>query len=119
MTIQLPSGYVYCKSEMKMVSIVPKDGPRGSTFLGEAKESSLFLETWTPTKKPWDGRSWVEANLTLIGVRKDLADSRYQDGTCQRPNRHLWYCRGGGCVDTQDRGQKLDVRTTPGANSRI
>jgi len=118
MTIRLPQGYAYCSSEMKMVSIVPHDGPKGSLFLGEAKESSLFLETWTPTLSMFDGRSWVEANLTVIGVRQDLASTRYQNGTCQRPNRHLWYCRGGGCIDTQDRGQDVDVRTPPSANSR-
>jgi len=122
MSIGLPDGYSYCKARMETVSIVPNDGPRGSLFLARADSAGLSIETWTPVLPPLQGRSWVEANISVVGVRNDLAAARIADGTCRRGNeRHLVYCRGGGCENprvTEDNGQNVDVSSPPGARSR-
>jgi hypothetical protein len=115
----LPPGYAYCKTAMRMVSIVPKDGPRGSLFLGRADANGLYYETWTPVQGAGQGRSWVEATISLLGIRQDLASAAYQDGRCFKPVRVLWYCRGGGCTDSDDKGQSKDANPPPpGANSQ-
>ena len=119
MTIGLPQGYQYCKSQMRMVSIVPNDGPRGSTFLGRVDPTSVYVETWTPVQGIGAGRSWVEAEMTVLGVRSGIAEQSYRDGTCNRPgNRHIFYCRGSGCVSTNDDGQAVSASSPPGAGSR-
>jgi len=118
MSVKLPSGYTYCKSAMEMVSIVPKDGPRGSLFLGAVRTNGLYLHTWTPVQGIGQGRSWVEAKLTIVGVRDDLARDKVKKGTCQNSDsRNIFYCRGGGCVSTQDRGQNVPSSSPPGASS--
>ena len=116
-TATLPSGYAYCKATMKMTSIVPHDGPRGSLFMAMSKPNGLYYETWTPVLPITEGRSWVEAGVSIVGIRQDLAASAYANGTCFPPERALWYCRGGGCTDTEDRGQAKDTSSPPGANS--
>jgi len=113
----LPSGYAYCKATMRMVSIVPHDGPRGSTFLGQSRANGFYYETWTPVQGPGGGRSWVEAGISVLGIRQDLANSAYASGKCFSPQRVLWYCRGGGCTNTDDRGQSKDSSSPPGAMS--
>ena len=119
MTIGLPSGYSYCKSQMRMVSIVPRDGDRGSTFLGRADAKGMYAETWTPVQGIGQGRSWVEAEITLVGVLDSLASWSYSSGTCRKPeSRNLFYCRGGGCVNTNDDGQRVPSAARPPANGR-
>jgi hypothetical protein len=113
----LPSGYAYCKATMKMTSIVPYGGPRGSLFMAMSKPDGLYYETWTPRLPPTEGRSWVEAGVSIVGVRQDLAASARANGTCYGPERVLWYCRGGGCTDTEDRGQSKDSSSPPAAMS--
>lgn len=117
--IALPAGYSYCAASMQLVSIVPHDGDRGSTFLGRADADGLYTETWTPVLPPFEGRSWVEADLTVIGVRSDLAQLNYANGRCRPPGRAIFYCRGGGCEGgAVDKGQSVDTSSPPGAGSR-
>jgi hypothetical protein len=116
-TASLPAGYAYCKSSMRMVSIVPRDGDRGALFFGQSKAEALYYETWTPTRGPFNGRSWVEAGISILGIRQSMASAAYADGSCYRPDRVLWYCRGGGCADTEDRGQAKEAASPPGAGS--
>lgn len=120
MRLSPPPGYSYCRASMKLTSIVPHDGDRGSTFLGRADDESLYSETWTPVQGPFDGRSWVEGDLTLIGVKNEYAEQEYQSGRCARPGSRVWfYCRGGGCEGgAEDRGQAVDASSPPGAGGR-
>jgi hypothetical protein len=120
LTMSSPSGYKYCRSSMSLTSIVPNDGPRGSTFLGRADDESMYIETWTPVLPPGQGRSWVEGNVTLISVKSESAEAEYQSGRCVRGGqRVVFYCRGSGCQGgAEDRGQALDSSSPPGAGSR-
>ncbi len=120
-TVQLPAGYRYCSARFELTSIVPRDGDRGSTLLLEARDNGLFLETWTPRRNPFDGRSWVEGHATVVGVRSDLADAAYPGRTpCyQGNNRHFLWCRGSGCEgQIVDVGRRIDMSGPPGAGQR-
>lgn len=120
--IHLPSGYSYCRATISLVSIVPHDGSRGSTLLARADAAKLNIQTWTPVLPLGQGRSWVEANISLVGVRDYLAEQSYSSGKCVRPESRIFlYCRGGGCEspkNTVDSGQSVDPSTAPNANSR-
>lgn len=120
MDVGLPSGYAYCRSTMSLVSIVPRDGPRGSTFLAQARPNGLYVETWTPRRSNFEGRSWVEADFTIVGVRQDAAEAAYSSGRCYRPaSRALFFCRGSGCEGgAQDNGQNVHTGSAPSAGSR-
>ncbi len=123
MNIKLPPGYSYCKSSLHTTSIVTHDGPRGSTLLARADPRSLNVQTWTQVLPPGHGRTWVEADISIVGVSDALAEASYNNGSCFRPgNRIFLFCRGGGCEnprDTADSGQSVDPSTPPGANSRL
>src|SRR3982751_5363263 len=67
MHLRLPDRYAYCSSSMRLTSLVPHGGARGSTFLGRADPDGLYSETWTPVMPPFEGRSWVEGDLTVVG----------------------------------------------------
>lgn len=119
MTIGLPSGYAYCSSSMTTQSIVPNDGDRGSTFLARADANSLYAETWTPVLPMGQGRSWVQGDLTVVGVRSDLAQASYANGKCHAPVRAIFYCRGGGCkAGAVDNGQSVNTSSKPPAGGR-
>ena len=122
-TMALPSGYSYCSSSMKLTSIVQRDGPRGSLFLGRADPNSFYFETWTPVLGLGEGRSWVEGDLAVVGVRDDLASAAYSSGRCHSPNRAIFYCRGGGCeggaIDTGRRGSASPGREQPQVTGRV
>jgi hypothetical protein len=119
MNLKLPDGYAYCSSSMRLTSIVPHDGDRGSTFLGRADADGLYSETWTPVMPAFQGSSWVEGDLTVVGVRSDMAAVKYMIGTCQRPGRAIFYCRGGGCEGgAVDNGQSVNTSSPPGPGSR-
>lgn len=117
-TVTLPEPYVYCNVQMSMVSIVPHDGPRGSLWLGEVRgPREFYLEAWTPRRGLGNGRSWVEADVTIIGVKPSLQNF----GNCHDSNkRTIWYCRGGGCEGKPitDTGQAVSTAHPPGASSR-
>lgn len=117
--IGLPPGYAYCSSSMKLQSIVPRDGDRGAMFLGRADATGLYTETWTPVLPPFMGRSWVEGDLTVVGVRTDLAQSAYASGKCHAPGRAIFYCRGSGCeAGAVDTGQSVNTSSSPPAGGR-
>ena len=100
--LRLPNGYSYCKSSMVLISIIPHDGDRGSTFAARSVDDGINAMTWTPVLGLGQGQSWVEANIEILGVRTDSSELYYKAGQCNRPkNRLLWNCRGGGCIKTE------------------
>lgn len=122
-TIGLPSGYRYCSAHFSLTSIVPHDGDRGSRILLRADDAGLYAETWTPVMPFGQGRSWVEGNITVVGVRADLAERSYGSAwtPCYNGNsRNFFWCRGGGCEgQVVDRGKSIDMASgPPGAGQR-
>jgi hypothetical protein len=123
--VSLPDGYMYCSAQFHLTSIVPHDDERASTLLVEARQENgrggVNVETWTPVQGMFGGRSWVEGDLTVVGVRSDLADSAYSMGTCHSvPNQRRAFlsCRGGGCEGTTvDVGHTVSTAPT-GPNER-
>jgi hypothetical protein len=124
--VSLPQGYSYCTARFNLTSIVPRDGARGSTLMLEGRQENgsagVWVETWTPRQQIFDGRSWVEGNLTVVGVRNDLAAAAYPGHTpCYSVpnNRRIFFaCRGRGCEGpVVDRGRTVSASDT-GANER-
>ncbi len=93
-TYQLPTGYKYCRSEIETVSVVPATGDRASVMSARALDNGIGVYTWTPRRGLGDGRSWVEANFTIIGVRDDLAQRYRTAGTCKPVGNLVIDCRG-------------------------
>lgn len=118
-TVTLPTGYQYCTSSMRMVSIVPHDGPRGSLWLGATQLNGMYLQSWTPKQGLFGGRSWVESEVTLVGVKENVAFEARSAGKCNSAaaGRSIWYCRGGGCINVDDKGQSVPTSYPPGAMS--
>ena len=109
---KFPVGYIYCKSQMIMTSIVPHDGPRGSIFLAYAADNQISFSTWTPRQGFGGGRSWIEADMQVLAVQKEYAEQAYQSKQCFRAGERLLFkCRGGGCVNTKDTGQNVSNHT--------
>lgn len=95
-TFQLPSGYSYCNSRTETISIVPRDGSRASLMRVTSIPRGLDIYTWTPRQAKFDGRSWVEANVMIVGVQNSYAEAAYASGSCRRPGKELTNCRGNG-----------------------
>ena len=90
---QLPAGYQYCRAKVETVSVVPASGDRASfmSITGSAREVGVY--TWTQRAGFGQGRSWVEANFTIVGVRDELLQQYRSSGVCKE--RYLRAeCRG-------------------------
>lgn len=93
--IYLPQGYEYCRSKIETTSIVPATGDRASLMAAKARTDHVYIYTWTPVQGLGDGRSWVEARYTVLGVRKALAADARSNGTCRSNQDALLIdCRG-------------------------
>ncbi len=79
---KLPSGYQYCRAKIQTVSVVPASGDRASfmSITGTAREVGVY--TWTPVLGLGQGRSWVEADFTIVGVRDALVQQYRSSGVC-------------------------------------
>lgn len=95
-SIKLPKGYEYCRSRIKMISVVPADGNRASVMSASAKKDGVDVYTWTPRRGLGEGRSWVEAEYTIIGVKGRMANTYRTSGKCKAYDRQLIGCRGNG-----------------------
>lgn len=95
LTYNLPHGYRYCSSSVKVISVVPMDGRRASVLGVRAYDTFLGVYTWTPRRNPGEGRSWVEADFSIVGVKANKAADYFASGKCRRAQeRLLLSCRG-------------------------
>ncbi|SDY99773.1 hypothetical protein SAMN04487939_11190 [Lysobacter sp. yr284] len=93
-SIELPTGYQYCRSSIRTISVVPASGDRASVMGATSNPRGVGVYTWTPKGKFGDGRSWVEAEYTVYGVRDDLAERKRAQGACRPIGGELISCRG-------------------------
>lgn len=93
-TIQLPQGYVYCRASIHTVSVVPATGDRASLMSATTNERGVGIYTWTPKQGVGQGRSWVEADYTIYGVKSDLAEKYRTEGKCKPVGKNIINCRG-------------------------
>lgn len=92
--ISLPTGYQYCRSRIQTISVVPATGDRASVMGASSRENGVGVYTWTPKQGLGKGRSWVEADYTIYGVRAAIADKERQAGKCKPFGTTLISCRG-------------------------
>ncbi|MNV65393.1 hypothetical protein D3C71_1580850 [compost metagenome] len=93
-TIALPDGYQYCRSTIRTISVVPATGDRASVMGAKSTQRGVDVYTWTPRQGLGGGRSWVEADYTIYGVKDSLADRERQAGECRPSGSTLISCRG-------------------------
>lgn len=79
-SLEVPAGYVYCCSSIRTISVVPATGDRASVMGATSNGRDIAVYTWTPRQGIGQGRSWVEADYTLYGVKKSLADKYRSEG---------------------------------------
>jgi hypothetical protein len=97
--VKIPDGYTYCRSQIHMISVVPADGPRGSIFSASSTPTGIGIYTWTPRRGVGQGRSWVDADVTVYGVRSAIAQQQISAGHCVAPGKNIINCRGNGSGD--------------------
>jgi hypothetical protein len=78
----IPDGYQYCRAKIETVSVVPASGDIASFMSITGTASSVDVYTWTPRLPVGQGRSWVEADFTIVGVRNELAEQYRARGVC-------------------------------------
>jgi hypothetical protein len=98
---RLPAGYQYCRSTVSPISVNPATGDKASVLGATVYQQGLGVYTWTPRKPVFGGRSWVDADFTIIGVQDALADQDRAKGLCKpnTPNRVIISCRGASGVN--------------------
>jgi hypothetical protein len=97
--VTLPKGYMYCRSKIHMISVVPADGKRASIFSASSTDTGLSIYTWTPKRGVGQGRSWVDADVTVYGVRNEKVKEEQTVNRCKMPGKNLINCRGNGGGD--------------------
>jgi len=99
--IKLPTGYEYCRSAIRTVSVVPATGDRASYMGVSADKPGLSVYTWTPKRHVGEGRSWVEADFVVTGVKTAAAQKYRESGKCNANAlpRTVVQCRGAAGVN--------------------
>lgn len=90
----VPSGYQYCRALIRTISVTPASGDRASVMSAGNDKNGVHAYTWTPRQGLGGGRSWVEAEFTIYGVRNEIADQMRAKGTCRAFGKPLINCRG-------------------------
>jgi len=95
---KLPAGYQYCRAKLETISVVPNAGDRASAMSVRGNERSLGVYTWTPRLGLGQGRSWIEADFTLVGVKDEMVGKYRDSGQCK--SQYLIVdCRGGSGIN--------------------
>lgn len=100
--LPVPHGYSYCATRIAVVSLVPIDGDRASTMNAAITPRSLTISTWTPVRNFGEGRSWVEGDAQVIGIKPDKLDEFRSKGVCApaaEAGTTVASCRGRTCGD--------------------
>lgn len=92
--MKLPAGYSFCHLKMDFYSAVPATGNRASFIDINMTAAVVTVNTWTPVRNLGQGRSWVDAFITVQGVRNEVADRWYSSGKCRVARNERLYCRG-------------------------
>lgn len=80
--LPLPDGYVVCAARVYVTSIAPGSGKRASVFNVNIRKNAIGAYTWTQRPRPFDGRSWVEADIQLLGILEKFKDEFQEKKVC-------------------------------------
>ncbi|CAD6562659.1 hypothetical protein ACFQ3P_38595 [Paraburkholderia sabiae] len=110
----LPEDYEYCSSVVHTVSVVPATGDRASQMQMWAIGDGMRIHTWTPKRHFSEGHSWIDAQLTVIGVNKNVAAQYRAAGKCSPTAKHfIGVCRGSDGVNHGEPACKTIVDPRP------
>lgn len=94
-SLELPTGYQYCRSRVTVISIAPFEGDRASNFTASATGNGVIAHTWTPRLGRFKGPSRVEAQVDIVGIRaEEAANSLWNAGCATKVLKYA--CRGNG-----------------------
>lgn len=90
----LPAGYQYCRAKIETLSIVPKDGDESAYMTVTGSDHDLRIQAWAPQSGLYAGKTWVEADISLVGVKDSLVQEYRSKGICT--DKYISkFCRGG------------------------
>jgi hypothetical protein len=92
--LPVPSGYAFCAARIGMRSMVPGTGERAAFISANATATSVDIYTWTPVRHLGEGRSWVEADVQVTGIKPEYLEEFRNKGVCKPPAPQILKCRG-------------------------
>lgn len=92
--IWLPAPYLFCRATVETTSVVPSKGARGSILQVKSIDEGLWVYTWTPKQTYGEGRSWVDAVATVVGVLPEYRQDAIGKRLCNPPGQLFMNCRG-------------------------
>jgi len=92
--LRAPTGYVFCRADVKTTSVVPSQGDKASLFAIRAEPTKVVVETWVPRRKLGDGRSWYDGYLTVYFVEEKEATTTSYCGLVEVNKPVSVQCRG-------------------------
>lgn len=93
--IHVPPGYSFCHAYWHLTSANPPSGDRDPALGMTAVDDKVGIYAWVGHKPAFGGRSWIDGELAILGVKSDLAAQYRQAGKCA-PLGTFVDCRGGG-----------------------
>jgi hypothetical protein len=90
-------GYTFCAARIGVRSLAPAGGSRASVINAGSDNSSVGIYTWTPIQGIGGGKSWVEADVQVTGIRPEFLTEFRQKGVCKEPSQEMLKCRGNPC----------------------
>lgn len=93
-------GYSYCAARIRITSIVPGSGDRASVVnanIGPSGELGIY--TWTPIRHYGEGRSWVEGDAQVYGIKPEYLREFIDKGVCKEASAvtRIFNCEGNPC----------------------
>jgi hypothetical protein len=97
--IRFPADFTYCRLSFAMDSITPTSGDRASKFWLDTRDNLIEIGAWTPRQRVGGGRSWVDARVSVVAVRRAVAQQYRRENKCFPPKEGTALeCRGNGCT---------------------
>lgn len=90
--LRIPNGYVFCAVRIGVRSLYPETGEKAPIIKAMLSGRHLKIYTWTPGYYFWEDKSWVDADVQLIGIWESFQSS----AECRTPEP--LECKGSPCL---------------------
>lgn len=98
-TVRVAPNYAFCSAYIGVESLVPAGPPRAAVIDARATNQGLAIYTWTPVKHFGEGKTWVNADVEVIGIKPAYLSEFRSKGVCKEPveSAYILQCRGNPC----------------------
>lgn len=85
--LPVPAGYAFCAARIVIHSIVPGSGDRPSEISAGIRQdgTALGVYTWTPIRHYGEGRTWIDADVQVTGIKPNYLQEFRNKGVCKEP----------------------------------